>query len=97
MISERISVRILHEFGRSGKEIIMTFKIIETNPSFTAEEIASKIGKTSRTVENHIQKTERCRNYREEKSKIGRFMGDKTKLKTWKNHWTKIHLTTLKI
>ena len=56
MISERISVRILHEFGRSGKEIIMTFKIIETNPSFTAEEIASKIGKTSRTVENHIQK-----------------------------------------
>ncbi len=55
-ISERISERILNEFGRSGKEIIMTLKIIETNPLFTAEEIASKIGKTSRTVENHIQK-----------------------------------------
>jgi ATP-dependent DNA helicase RecG len=55
-ISEGISERILQEFGRRGKEIVMTFKIIETNPLFTAEEIASKIGKTSRTVENHIQK-----------------------------------------
>ncbi len=37
------------------------------------------------------------RNYREKRSEIRWFMGDKTKLKTWKNKWTKIHLTTLKI
>lgn len=52
----KISERIRKEFGRSGKEIFLTFKIIEANPLFTAEEIAIKIGKTSRTVENHIQK-----------------------------------------
>jgi hypothetical protein len=45
--SEGISERILQEFGTSGKEIVVTLKIIEKNPLFTAEEIASKIGKTS--------------------------------------------------
>jgi hypothetical protein len=31
-MKERISGRIMQEFGRLGKEIVMTFKIIETNP-----------------------------------------------------------------
>lgn len=35
-ISEGISERILQVFG-IGKEIVMSFKIIETNPLFKAE------------------------------------------------------------
>ena len=55
-ISEGISERFEKTFGRSGKEIHLTYKIIEVNPMFSAQQIASKIGKTSRTVENHLQK-----------------------------------------
>lgn len=54
--SEGISERFEKEFGRQGKEIAFTFNVIVANPKFTAKEIASKIGKTSRTVENHLQK-----------------------------------------
>ena len=54
--SEGISERFEKTFGRSGKEIHLTYKILEVNPMFSAQQIASKIGKTSRTVENHLQK-----------------------------------------
>lgn len=55
-ISEGISERFEKTFGRSGKEILLTYKIIELKPMFSAEQITSEIGKTSRTVENHLQK-----------------------------------------
>jgi ATP-dependent DNA helicase RecG len=55
-ISEVISERFEKTFGRLGKEILLTYKIIEVNPMFSAEQIASEIGKSSRTVENHLQK-----------------------------------------
>ena len=43
-ISEGISERILQVFG-SGKEIVMSFKIIETNPLFKAEiEYIDRVG-----------------------------------------------------
>ncbi len=55
-ISEGISERFEKMFGRIGKEIVLTYRIIEINPMYSAEQIANKIGKTSRTIENHLQK-----------------------------------------
>jgi ATP-dependent DNA helicase RecG len=48
-----ISERIRKEFGISIQE---TFDIICLNPSFTAEQIALKTSKASRTIEKHLAK-----------------------------------------
>lgn len=51
-----ITERIRKEFGKTAKQIESTLKIIAQNPEFSAEEIGTAIGKTSRTVETYIQK-----------------------------------------
>lgn len=52
-----ISERIRKEFGTSQAN---TFEIICQHPEFTAEQIAEKTGKTTRTVENHIAKLKKA-------------------------------------
>ena len=44
---------IRNEFG---KEIALTFKLIQNQPEITAQQIAEKINKTPRTVEKYIAK-----------------------------------------
>jgi predicted HTH transcriptional regulator len=48
-----ISERIRKEFGSN---VAKTFEIIYEHPSYSAEEVAAKLGKTSRTVENYLAK-----------------------------------------
>ncbi len=48
-----ISERIRKEFG---KNISSAFDVISKNPDYTAEQIGKEINKTSRTVENYLQK-----------------------------------------
>lgn len=52
-----ISERIRKEFGN---EIVKAFEIICQDPSFTAEQIAEKLGKTPRTVENYTAKLKKA-------------------------------------
>jgi predicted HTH transcriptional regulator len=52
-----ISERIRKEYG-SG--LARAFEIIYYNPEFTAEQIAHKLGKTARTVENYIAKLKKA-------------------------------------
>jgi ATP-dependent DNA helicase RecG len=48
-----ISERIRNDFGTSIQE---TFEIIVKYPNYSAEQIANETSKTSRTIENHLQK-----------------------------------------
>lgn len=48
-----ISERIRKEFG---KDVATAFEILARHPEYSAEQIASEIGKTSRTVENYLSK-----------------------------------------
>ena len=52
-----ISARIRKEFGI---EISRAFEVICDHPEFTAEQVANKLGKTSRTVENYIAKLKKA-------------------------------------
>jgi len=52
-----ISERIRKEFG---KEIAEAFDILSINPDYTAEQIAEKINKSSRTVEIYISKLKKA-------------------------------------
>ena len=49
----KISERIRKDFGKSIQE---TFEIIVKYPNYSAEQIANETSKTSRTIENHLQK-----------------------------------------
>ena len=49
----KISERIRKEFGA---ETAKAFEIICQHPEYTAEQIASEVNKTSRTIENYIAK-----------------------------------------
>jgi len=70
-ISEGISERFEKTFGRLGKEIMITYRIIKINPMFSAEQIANEIGKTSRTVENHLQKLKEAGYIERKGAKLG--------------------------
>jgi ATP-dependent DNA helicase RecG len=48
-----ISERFRNDFG---KEVIETFTLIKEHPDYTAEQLAEIIGKSSRTIENHVAK-----------------------------------------
>ena len=48
-----ISERIRNDFG---KDIAATFELLAENPHITAEEIAEKINKSQRTIENYTNK-----------------------------------------
>jgi len=48
-----ISEAIRKQFG---KDIALTFELIQSHPEITAEQIAEKIGKTPRTIENYLAK-----------------------------------------
>lgn len=58
------SVEVRNDFGMIsegirndfGKEIALAFEIIAKHPEYTSAQIASELGKTSRTVENYIAK-----------------------------------------
>jgi ATP-dependent DNA helicase RecG len=52
-----ISERIRKEFGR---EPARAFEIICQHPEFTAEQIAEKLEKTPRTIENYIAKLKKA-------------------------------------
>jgi ATP-dependent DNA helicase RecG len=53
----KISERFRKDFG---SELARAFEIIYQNPEFTAEQIAEKLGKTRRTVENYIAKLKKA-------------------------------------
>ncbi len=52
-----ISERIRKEFG---SEPAKAFEIIRQHPEFTAEQIAEKLEKTPRTIENYIAKLKKA-------------------------------------
>lgn len=54
--SERTSERASEGMRKIGKSLDKTLYLIIQHPEYSAQEIASELGKTSRTVENHIQK-----------------------------------------
>lgn len=63
-----ISERVRKEFGISIKE---TFDIVCLNPSYTAEQIALKTSKASRTIEKHIAKLKDAKIIEREGPKLG--------------------------
>lgn len=63
-----ISERIRDQFGT---KVEVTFKIIYEHPEYSAEQIATKLGITSRTVENHQAKLKKAGYIERKGGKIG--------------------------
>ncbi|MDZ7794586.1 MAG: ATP-binding protein [Spirochaetia bacterium] len=67
-IREKTSEKTKVEFGKNserirkefGSEVGRAFEIIYQSPEFTAEQIAEKLGKTQRTVENYIARLKKA-------------------------------------